>query len=169
MKKAVMLFAVMLIAGLSQAASVTWNSGGLQKPTGLGSGVFNGATGATAGIYFATVFIYTDAGGTSQVTGLTGDTDSSTSPGSVLNGTAGTSLAANTTYYAQVLITTTEGGYTYSLESSLVSFVMPGTGNGSVNFSAALPTVWTVVPEPTSMALLALGVAALGLRRKFRK
>jgi hypothetical protein len=30
-------------------------------------------------------------------------------------------------------------------------------------------STWTAVPEPTSMALIALGVAAIGLRRRFKK
>jgi hypothetical protein len=32
-----------------------------------------------------------------------------------------------------------------------------------------MPSQWTVVPEPTSMALLALGVVAASLRRRFYK
>jgi hypothetical protein len=57
------------------------------------------------------------------------------------------------------------------MTSGLASSTVPGTGDGVLNFTTAgaMPSQWTAVPEPTSMALLALGAAALGLRRKLRK
>lgn len=177
MKKMTMIVAAVLIAGISQAAYVNWNSGAIKVPNP--DGTFGANVGSTSGIYNALVTFWADDGGSpgDLVVGVTGTSDSSTSALSVLNGTtAGTVFTAGVTYWAQIAIWTTDGNY--EMTSAAAAFVEAGTGNSTLNFLTGagfvsatnkLPTEWTVVPEPTSMALLGLGVAALGLRRKFRK
>jgi|694.fasta_scaffold140684_2 hypothetical protein len=170
MKKLMMMLVFALVAGMSQAAVISWSTGRIYTP-GVG-GVFGAAVGSTTGTYLAMVYFYTDSGGVNGITLTGGNTDNSTTAigGSVLNSTTvGYNFLASTTYYGKVVVTTTDGNW--MMTSGLASSTVPGTGDGVLNFTTAgaMPSQWTAVPEPTSMALLALGAAALGLRRKLRK
>ena len=82
-----------------------------------------------------------------------------------------------TVYNYRVLVFDTVGGvphYQFSAAIPITAYIPADPEYGEVkqvNFGATHFSTenWEAVPEPTSLALLALGVAAIGLRRKFRK
>lgn len=80
--------------------------------------------------------------------------------------------AGNAAKYYMIVFdgTYTAGNYAVASPAANTTVTL-ATSNGSVAFAAATGagSTWAAVPEPTSMALLALGVAAVGLRRRFKK
>jgi len=179
-----MLIAVSAVT-IVQASTVSWASvatadafkytGGVAFTTGAGSQT------ASMTAYFLLIGNagdLTTGGGRSESAALAkatalGQTSASTSAAgrmSISTPVAG-NIDAGTIYFARVFVTVSGTDYFYdsaswttvSGGSSTLVETLAWTGKGGT-------VVWTaVVPEPTSMALLALGVAAIGLRRKNRK
>jgi hypothetical protein len=184
MKKMMTLLAAVLVAGITQAAVMHWQSGNLYLPTSAEDGTWSTskvAAGQVTGYFFILdATTYNDAGYLDTVkAGMMANTfnlaaaDNTVAAAGALNRTAnwanqGDYAAGDSGYMLAVYTLNDYAGKDWFIATTGTGTIRDNGANVYIQKMAESVGTWTAVPEPTSMALLALGVAALGLRRKFR-
>lgn len=181
MKKIIVAFAVVAMAAIANAATVTWGSGTIALPSGTQAGKGD----VTAYLFNVTESIYNTYATYTDAAKLSTDIyaaykDSLASADATRSSTARGVAKLNDgvdygvgTYYAVVLYIATEGTTDYfmgnyatkaiestmNVEASDLALKLGGTG-------AATSWQTAAAPEPTSGLLLFLGMASLALKRK---
>ncbi len=170
MKKLMTIAAIVLMAAVSQAATFNWD-----WSFSANDADFN-PIGGTVDIILGGSTIDTATFGTA---GTSGNALAWNDGSSVYTMRFTTTLANSSVAYVERTFTTpaTWSAIAFDNDTSMntawlnaVQTMINSTGSSDgFKIDNYTPGVWTPVPEPTSMALLAIGAAALGLRRKLRK
>ena len=187
MKKLIALI-VLFGIGVTQAASINWSITSVYSPNGDGTPSASKCSGGIAYIFVddgssitPTLATAALAGGASAWATFSGSAVNSaltTGLGGITQNGVGSGFAASTAYslFVVVLNAGTYAGSTFEMVSIDKTVTMPGSGSGAWAYGSPatggyLPNNWTAipVPEPTSMALFALGGVAMSFRRKFQK